>query len=57
MNARGADLYKSQGGVQSVGRQVWRARIDLADNTLMAGPSGILKQVLIKSARMTAPAR
>src|ERR1700737_2726995 len=57
IDARGADLDKSERGMEGIRRRVRRADVDLTDHVLMAGPARLFKQILIKPACTAAPAR
>src|SRR3984893_9159873 len=56
IDAGGADLDKSQGGMKRVRFRVRRVLVDLAENLPVSGPHGTLEQILIEPARAAAPA-
>src|ERR1700736_5345918 len=56
IDAGGADLDKSQGGMKRVRFRVRRVLVDLAENLPVSGPHGMLEQILIEPARAAAPA-
>lgn len=51
MNPGTADLGEAQGRMEGVGGRVGRIGIDLADDTLVAGVDGGLKQVFVQAVR------
>jgi hypothetical protein len=56
IDAGGADLDKSQGGMKRVRFRVRRVLVDLAENLPVSGPRRMFEQILIESARAAAPA-
>ena len=57
MDGGGTDLDKSKRSMKSVRRRIRRLPVDLADYAIVAGCNGLLEQIVIEPARMTAPAR
>src|SRR5438270_1655142 len=56
MNARGANLEKSQRRVKSVRRRIGRPAVDLADDARVASRNGMSEQIVVQPARMAVPA-
>ena len=56
MDGGATDLDKSERGMKRVRLRIRRLPVDLADDALVAGFHGLLEQIVVKPARIAAPA-
>src|SRR2546423_8957078 len=57
MNARRANLDKTQRRIESIRCGIWRVHVDFADDAIVPGTDGVFEEIVVKAARATATAR